>query len=68
MYNTSLSENQVIAVYRDGLGGPPSDLRNLVGWWPLNGDFNDYSGDGNNGYPTNTAVDGGLWYSNYTIP
>ena len=68
MYNTSLSRNQIIAVYRAGLGGPPSDLSYLVGWWPLNGDVKDYSGNGNNGYPTNTAVNGGLWYSNYTTP
>ncbi len=68
MYNTSLSKNQIMAVYREGLGGPPSELSNLVGWWPLNGDVKDYSGNGNNGYTTNTAFNGGVWYSNYTIP
>jgi hypothetical protein len=68
MYNTSLSRNQIVAVYKAGIGGPPTVLKNLVGWWPLNGDIKDYSGNGNNGYPTNGEFNGGLWYSNYTVP
>ena len=68
MYNTSLSRNQIIAVYRSGIGGVPFNLKNLVGWWPLNGDVNDYSGNGNSGYTTNSAFNGGIWYSNFTTP
>jgi len=52
IYNASLSANQVQALYLKGLGGAPSPLQNLVGWWPLNGNSNDYSGNNNNGVPT----------------
>jgi len=52
IYNTSLSANQVQALYLEGIGGAPMKLQNLVGWWPLNGNANDYSGNNNNGVPT----------------
>jgi len=52
MYNTSLSANQVQAIYLGGIGGAPMKLQNLIGWWPLNGDTKDYSGNNNNGVPT----------------
>jgi hypothetical protein len=52
-YNTSLDSNQIAALYQEGIGGAPIQLQNLVGWWPLNGDPNDYSGNNNNGVPTN---------------
>jgi hypothetical protein len=49
LYNTSLDANQVLALYQEGIGGNPLALQNLVGWWPLNGDAKDYSGNNNNG-------------------
>jgi len=52
IYNASLSANQVQALYLEGIGGAPMKLQNLVGWWPLNGNSNDYSGNNNNGVPT----------------
>jgi len=52
IYNTSLSANQIQSLYLKGIGGAPSPLQNLVGWWPLNGDVKDYSGNNNNGVPT----------------
>ena len=52
IYNTSLTANQVQALYLQGIGGAPMKLQNLVGWWPLNGNPNDYSGNNNNGVPT----------------
>jgi len=48
LYNTSLSANQVQALYLEGIGGAPMKLQNLVGWWPLNGNGNDYSGNNYN--------------------
>jgi len=51
VYNASLSANQVQALYLEGIGGAPMKLQNLVGWWPLNGNSNDYSGNNNNGVP-----------------
>jgi len=52
IYNASLSANQVQALYLEGMGGAPMKLQNLMGWWPLNGNSNDYSGNNNNGVPT----------------
>ena len=52
VYNTSLSANEIQALYVSGMGGAPLLLQNLVGWWPLNGNSNDYSGNNNNGVPT----------------
>ncbi len=47
MYSTALSVGSVQALYEEGIGGAPIDLQNLIGWWPLNGNANDYSGNGN---------------------
>jgi len=49
LYNTSLSANEIQALYLEGIGGAPIDLQHLVAWWPLNGNENDYSNNGNNG-------------------
>ena len=46
VYNTSLSANVIGYIYGEGVGGAPTDLQHLVGWWPLNGDANDYGGGG----------------------
>jgi len=69
LYNTSLSQSEIQALYQEGIGGAPIDLQHLVGWWPLNGNANDYSGNGNNG-----NIGGGdvyftsNYYSAYTPP
>jgi len=52
VYNASLSANEIQALYIEGMGGAPLLLQNLVGWWPLNGNSNEYSGNNNNGVPT----------------
>jgi hypothetical protein len=49
IYNATLASDQIQAIYLEGIGGPPTKLQNLVGWWPLNGDAKDYSGNNNNG-------------------
>jgi len=67
IYNTSLSANEVQALYLEGIGGAPINLQHLVGWWPLNGNANDYSGNGNNGVPTNVMFVSN-WWSSYTPP
>ncbi|MEM3781866.1 MAG: hypothetical protein QXT43_02815, partial [Candidatus Micrarchaeaceae archaeon] len=61
------SASEIQALYQEGIGGAPIDLQNLVGWWPLNGNANDYSGNGNNGVPTNVTFVSN-WYSGYTPP
>ena len=55
--------------YKIGLniGGAPIDLQHLVGWWPLNGNANDYSGNGNNGQ-INGVTFVSNWWQGYTPP
>ncbi len=47
IYNNVLSANQIKALYLEGLGGDPISTQTLIGWWPLNGNINDYSGNSN---------------------
>ena len=49
VYNTTLSSAQAAQLYSEGVGGLPVSNAGLVGWWPLNGNANDYSGQWNNG-------------------
>ena len=67
IYNASLSQPEVTALYRAGIGGDPIDLQNLVGWWPLNGNANDYSGNQNSGTNSNVIYTTG-WTSSYSAP
>ena len=55
IYDTSLSSSYIQALYLEGVGGVPVLLQNLIGWWPLNGDTNDYSSNNDNGAPTAIA-------------
>ncbi len=66
LYNTSLSQNEITALYDEGIGGHPLAISNLVGWWPLNGDVNDYSGNNHDGQATNIIYTGSL--SGYVQP
>ncbi|MCL5017641.1 MAG: LamG domain-containing protein [Candidatus Parvarchaeota archaeon] len=53
LYSTALSSPQIDKLYVEGLGGAPIPNAGLVGWWPLDGNANDYSGNNNNGVATN---------------
>ena len=69
IYNTSLDASQVLALYQKGIGAAPVDPNHVVGWWPLNGDTNDYSGNNNNNNGAATAVTyTSSWLSGYTAP
>lgn len=48
IYNSILNGNQISSLYLSGMGGPPVNST-LAGWWPLNGNPNDYSGYGDSG-------------------
>lgn len=55
LYNVSISQSEINLLYQEGFGGAPISSHGLVGWWPLNGDANDYSGHGNVGYPKSST-------------
>jgi hypothetical protein len=59
IYNKSLSARQVQKIYSEGISGLPVSNNGLVGWWPLNGDANDYSGYG---------LDGSAVGTNFIVP
>lgn len=53
LYNSVIAPARVSAIYSQGLFAAPSNKSGLVGWWPLLGDGNDYSGGGHVGFPSN---------------
>ncbi|MCL5442658.1 MAG: LamG domain-containing protein [Candidatus Marsarchaeota archaeon] len=67
IYNTTLSSNDIQALYQEGIGGAPINIQSLVSWWPLNGNANDYSGNNNNGVPNGVTYTNN-WYSGYSAP
>ncbi len=67
LYNASLDSNAIKALYLEGIGGAPIDPQNLVGWWPLNGNANDYSGNGYDGVSTAVSYTNS-WTSWYNAP
>ncbi len=58
IYNTSLSASSIQQLYIEGAGGAPIALKNLAGWWPLNGNTNDYSGNRKNGLSQDISFTG----------
>jgi hypothetical protein len=72
IYNASLTRSQIAASYANGPLGAPVSQTALVGWWPLNGNSNDYSGNGQNGqysnvtFQTIAALKAGLFARNGT--
>ncbi len=64
IYNTTLSAAEVNALYAEGIEGPPIDLSHLIGWWQLNSNANDYSGNAYDGKPYNITWDQN-WKSTY---
>ena len=67
IYNTTLDANQIKALYLEGIGGAPVDPKHIIGWWPLNGDTSDYSGNNNYGTPSGASYIS-QWLSGYTPP
>ena len=60
-YSTALSTNSMQSLYAEGIGGAPIDLPDLLGWWPLNGDVKDYSGNSNNAVSNGISFNGQWW-------
>ncbi|MDE1824485.1 MAG: LamG domain-containing protein, partial [Candidatus Micrarchaeota archaeon] len=67
IYNTSMPAGDIKALYTEGVGGAPINVRNLTAWYPLNGDSNDYSGNYRNGNPT-SIVWNANWQNGYKAP
>lgn len=64
LYNYTLSPLKITSLYYGGIARHPLSGSGLMGWWPLGGNANDYSGYNHNG-----TVSGTLTYSppvNYT--
>ena len=49
VYDSSLTSNQVLQLYGQGIFGNPVLPQDLVAWWKLEGNANDYSGNNNTG-------------------
>ncbi len=62
IYGAALTQGQIMSIYQQGIGGAPLPS-GLVGWWPLDGNTNDYSG---NGY--NATAFGGVAPAPYSAP
>ncbi len=43
VYNSSLTSKQAATLYNNGIGGAPVS-NSIIGWYPLNGNANDYTG------------------------
>ena len=67
VYNASLSQSEIQALYQEGIGGAPIKVQNLIAWYPLNGNTNDYSGNDNNGVASGVTYSSS-WYSGYSAP
>ncbi len=50
IYGTALTAPQIMQLYTEGIDGAPAAGANMVGWWPLDGNANDYTIHGNGGY------------------
>ncbi len=66
IYGTVLDQSSIEASYLTGIGSAPVQLTSLLGWWPFNGNLNDYSGN------NDTAIEVGhgnnftaFWTSGY---
>ncbi len=67
LYNVSLAPAEISVLYQEGISGAPIRPQNIVGWWPLNGNAQDYSGNNNNGQPSGITFSSS-WTSGYTQP
>ncbi len=55
VYDTALSSSQALSLYDSGISGSPIIPGDAVAWWSLNGNANDFSGNGNDGTAQNVT-------------
>ncbi len=69
VYGSVFSQNSVTSLYLRGIGGVPLNVQSLLGWWPLNGNTNDYSGSATALQPYAGGFSySSSWTSGYTAP
>ena len=56
VYSQILTTAEVTTLYQNGIGASFIPNRGVVGWWPLSGSANDFSGNGNHGTNSATGV------------
>ena len=64
LYDSYLNSGQIAALYGGGIGSAPVSGSGLVGWWPLNGNANDYSNNMGNGTAGNAVTFNSAGYDN----
>ncbi|ASI13511.1 LamG domain protein [Candidatus Mancarchaeum acidiphilum] len=52
VYDSAVNANQAVTLYDEGIAGEPVSS-SVIGWYPLLGNFNDYSGIGHSGFGGN---------------
>ncbi len=59
IYNTTLQQAQVSALYKEGIGAFPFPAVSnaLLAWYPFDGNANDYSGNGRHAFPSNISYE-----------
>ncbi|MCL5430071.1 MAG: LamG domain-containing protein [Candidatus Marsarchaeota archaeon] len=67
VYGSALNKSQINNIYMEGATGIPLNNVGLVGWWPLNGNPNDYSNNGNDGTDEYTVTFNNVAYSSYNV-
>ena len=53
LYNSSLTPSKIYQLYKSAINSVPIGNSKLIGWWPLDKNPNDYSGNGNDGIAHN---------------
>ncbi len=53
LYNTSFTQSKIYQLYKSAINSVPIGNSKLIGWWPMDSNANDYSGNGNDGVPVN---------------
>ncbi len=67
IYSSALTQNQIGALYNEGISGAPIPNNGILTWMPLEGNCKDYSGNGNSCVVQNN-VTYPLFTGNYVSP
>ncbi len=55
IYGLALSQSQIEGLYGEGIQGEPLQGSDILSWYPLAGDADDYANQSNSGYPYNLS-------------